>query len=138
MALATERDVELKDGEILAHKMAAVKIFQGALVMINAAGYVTNASDAAGFFAGIAVETVDNSAGAAGDKEIRVYKRGNALLIGSGFAQADVGEVILASANDTVTKTSAANRPIVGVCVEVVSATKIWVELKPHQANAAS
>ncbi len=139
MALTDVRDVVVKDGWIVAHKMAAVKIFQGALVMVNAAGFLTNVTDTTGcFFAGVAMETVDNSAGAAGDLNCRVQKRGNALLTGSGFAQADVGEVIYASANDVVTKTSAANRNIVGVMVEFESATKIWVELKTMQLVAAS
>jgi hypothetical protein len=58
---------------LVAYPIAAVKIPKGALVNINAAGYATNATDASGeTFAGVAYETVDNSAGSAGDLSIRV------------------------------------------------------------------
>ncbi len=130
-ALTTEKEVLRKDGEILAHKMAAQNIYMGALVNVNAAGYLANVADAStgANFAGVAVETVDNSAGAAGDKICRVYKRGNVLLQGAGFAQADVGEVVYASDNQTATKTSAAGRAEVGIIVEIESATLVWVKI---------
>lgn len=128
-ALTTEKEVEQKDGWIVAHKMSAAKVFQGAMCNILAAGYLAKCADGAtgAFFAGIAVETVDNSAGAAGDLSCRVYKRGNFKLNGSGFAQADVGEKVYASDDQTVTKTSAAGRAYVGVIVEIESATAVWV-----------
>jgi hypothetical protein len=139
MALSAVADIQRKEGSIVSHKMAAVKIFQGALVTVNAAGFLTNVVDAAGaYFAGIAVETVDNSAGAAGDKEIRVYRTGIVKLATSGAARSNVGDTVYASANDVVTFTSAANRNIVGVMVEFESATAIWVELQAGQLVAAS
>jgi hypothetical protein len=139
-ALTVEKEVPQKDGWIVAHKMAAVKIYKGALVAINAAGFLTNVADGltGGFFAGVAVETIDNSAGAAGDLNCRVYKRGNFLLNGSGFAQADVGEEVLASDNQTVTKTSAAGRAKVGKIQEIESATEVWVKIDDYVSLAVA
>ncbi|HOP81046.1 MAG TPA: hypothetical protein PLZ21_10825, partial [Armatimonadota bacterium] len=76
-ATTTARESKRKDGKLISLKMSNVKIPKGALVSINAAGYATNSSDTAGeTFAGVAYETVDNSAGSAGDKEIRVETTG--------------------------------------------------------------
>jgi len=138
--LAKGTNIDSKDGIYVAHKMAAVKIYQGALVNINAAGFVDNCADGmtGAFFAGVAVETVDNSAGAAGDKYIRVQKVGIVKLPCSGMAQADVGTPVLASDNNTVTKTSAAGRAVVGPIVEFESATAVWVKLQTEVAVATS
>ena len=84
-ATTTAREAKRKDGEIVAYPMAAVKIPKGALVNINAAGYATNATDAAGeTFAGVAYETVDNSAGSAGDLSIRVETTGTFVFVDGG------------------------------------------------------
>lgn len=133
-ALAANKEVELQQGELVAHKMAAVEIFKGALVKVNAAGYLAPCSAEQGaVFAGIAYEGKDNSAGAAGDLELRVEKEGVALLDGAGFAQTDVGQLVYASDDQTVTKTNANDRQKVGVIVEVVSASQVRVKLAPHR-----
>ena len=46
-ATSTAREAKRKDGEVISYPMAAVKIPKGALVNINAAGFATNATDAA-------------------------------------------------------------------------------------------
>ena len=72
-ATTTARESKRKDGEVICYPIAAVKIPKGALVNINSSGFATNSTDAAGeTFAGVAYETVDNSAGSAGDVGIRV------------------------------------------------------------------
>jgi hypothetical protein len=49
-------------------KLAAVKCYKGGLAAVNAAGYLTPATDTAGLVVvGVFEETVDNSAGVAGD-----------------------------------------------------------------------
>ena len=132
-ALTVNKDVILKEGNIHAHKMAAVQIYRGALVKVNAAGFLAPCSDEQGaVFAGIAVEDKDNSAGAAGDLELRVLKEGIALLDGAGFAQTDVGQDVYASDDQTVTKTNANDRQKVGTIVEYVSASQVYVKLCVH------
>lgn len=139
-ALTKKVDIQVKDGVLFSHKVkGATKIHQGALVVIGADGYLKPAVDEAGsFFAGIAFESCDNSAGADGAVYCRVQKRGNALLTGSGFAMADCGANALAADDGTVTKTSAAGRAVVGPIIDVVSSTQVWVELKANEAAATS
>lgn len=133
-ALTVQKDVILKDGEIAQHKCAAVVIYQGALVKQNAAGFLAPCSAESGAnFAGIAVEGVDNSAGSAGDKLVRVYKKGRALLDGAGFAQTDVGQAVYATDDATITKTNASNAQKVGVIDEYVSSTQVYVKLDVSQ-----
>jgi hypothetical protein len=73
MALTKDRNTRIRAQGTNRHrrrKLAAVKCFKGGIAAINAAGYLTPATDTAGLkVVGIFDETVDNSAGAAGDKE---------------------------------------------------------------------
>jgi len=129
----TERvDVRRQPGEVLPYKMAAVKIFEGALVSVNAAGYLTNATDTASdIFAGVADETVDNSAGNAGDKEMKV-RIGGVVNVDSEFsaAQTNVTDLVYAYDNHTVSNAATmTNDVLVGRIVEVVSASKLRVAL---------
>ena len=131
-ATTTARESKRKDGELIAYKMAAVKIPKGALVNINAAGYATNSTDASGeTFAGVAYETVDNSAGSAGDKVIRVETRGTFEFVdgGGNGAQTDVGVEFKIVDNQTVTDAATTNNLKCGVCVESVDATTTRVRI---------
>jgi hypothetical protein len=133
MALTANVDVQRKEGEIEQHKMAVQKIYQGALVKQNAAGFLANClAESGAVFAGIAVEGADNSGGSAGDLKIRCYKKGSALLTGSGFAQTDVGQVVYATDENTITKTNANDKQKVGVISEYVSSTQVWVKFDCH------
>jgi len=131
-ATTTTREAKRKDGEIISYPMAAVKIPKGALVNINAAGYATNASDTAGeTFAGVAYETVDNSAGSAGDFEIRVETTGTFVFVdgGSNGAQTDVGVAFKISDNQTVTDAATSNNITAGIAVESISATSVRIRI---------
>jgi hypothetical protein len=131
-ATTIAREAKRKDGEIVSLKMAAVKIPKGALVNINAAGYATNATDTAGeTFAGVAYETVDNSGGALGEKEIRIQTQGTYVLVdgGGNGAQTDVGAVFKIVDNQTVTDASTTNNLVAGVCVEVIDANTTRIRI---------
>ncbi len=104
---------------------AATKIFNGALVMIDASGNANPAAAASGnnafVVAGIAEETVDNSAGSAGDLSITVKANcddGAYGFVNSGSAAIDathVGKLAHASDDNTVANAaSSTTRPIVG------------------------
>lgn len=139
MALTADTNLVKQDGELLSLPMAAEKIYQGALVKINAAGYAAkSAAEAGSTFAGIAYEQKDNSAGAAGDKVIRVENTGAFILPIASATQADVGSKVYAAADDVVTLTEGADKkPIVGVIVKVVSATKVLVRLSAFTGTGA-
>lgn len=127
--LTANRDDQLSDGTMLVFPMAAVKIYQGALVCINTSGYLTNAADTASFiFAGSAIDFVDNSAGSAGALTMRVRVSGVIQCVTSGATQATVGAKVYASDNQTVA-TSTSNSVLVGRVVEYDSATSVRVRM---------
>jgi hypothetical protein len=131
-ATTTARESKRKDGELIAYKMAAVKIPKGALVNINTSGFATNATDAAGeTFAGVAYETIDNSAGSAGDKEIRVETMGTYVLVdgGGNGAQTDVGVEFKIVDNQTITDAATTNNIKAGICVESVDANTVRIRI---------
>jgi hypothetical protein len=131
-ATTTAREAKRKDGELIAYKMAAVKIPKGALVNINADGYATNATDAAGeTFAGVAYETVDNAGGAAGAQEIRVQTTGTFVFVdgGGNGAQTDVGVEFKIADNQTVTDAATTNNLKAGICVESIDAATVRIRI---------
>lgn len=91
-----------KPGIVIAYKMSNVKLFKGALVGVNSSGYLVAMAHATANlkFVGIASETVDNSAGSAGDKTINVTKVGSFVFKAvSGFtpAQSNLGNEVYAN-----------------------------------------
>lgn len=114
-------------------KMAVESIPYGAMVMINAAGYVANSTDTIGcFFLGIALEAVDNSAGSAGDLSILVDIGGASVKCtheDGSMAQANVGDAVVQELNNEVTSAGTGTNDIaVGKISDIVSATVVWVK----------
>lgn len=115
---------------------AAELIPAGALVMINAAGYVANATDTSGcFFCGVATEYSDNSGGSAGDKSITVDIGGASVLVtheDGSLAAANVGDAVVQELNNEVTSAGTGTNDIpVGIIESVPSATTCWVRCRP-------
>jgi len=132
-ALTDDINVEEKDGVVLESPMAVDVIFRGALLMMNAAGFIAPAAAEAGNrFAGLSRDKLDNSGGSAGDLKIKYNTGSMALLTGTGFAQTDVGVKVYASDDQTITKTFAANLPYVGLIEQFVSSTQVWVKMQEH------
>lgn len=128
-----KKSLNRQDGDILSFKQAAVKIPEGALVAINAAGYATNASDAANdVVIGVADETIDNSAGNAGDLSIKVRRNGVFTFVFAGTATiADVNTLVYAVDNQTVNLIAATtNDIVVGRIVEFLTATSVRVDIR--------
>jgi hypothetical protein len=106
--------------------IAADVIFEGAAVGENGAGYARPlvAGDP---FLGFAETIVDNSAGVAGQRTVRVKRRGQVQIpvVGAAAITANDGPLVYASDDDTFTLTAGANSPIgrvsrwveSGVCV---------------------
>lgn len=135
MADITERkaSTDRQDGLIYPFLMGAESIFEGALVAINAAGYAVNAGDdASAVVVGVADNSVDNSAGAAGDEYIKVRRSGVFTFVaGFSAAQADVNTLCYASDNQTVDLAgNLTNDVLVGRIVEVLSASKVRVDIR--------
>jgi len=128
-----KKSTDRQDGEILSFKQGAEKIPEGALVMVNAAGYAVNATDTAGgVLVGVADETVDNSAGSVGDKSIKVRRTGVYTVVFGGTATiADVNTLVYVVDNQTVDLVGVtSNDVLVGRIVEFVTATKVRVDIR--------
>jgi hypothetical protein len=138
MAVTENQIVKRQDGTRRSYPVAAsVKIYEGTLVFLTAAGYATDVT-ATGVngFVGIAVEQADNSSGSAGDIVIEVWSEGDFELTGTGFAQADVGSKVYAEDNYTIgVSISSASVPI-GMVTKYVSSTKLIVSIDPVNVGA--
>lgn len=130
-ALTDNKEVLEKDARKLAFPVVASDIiYKGAIVKVNAAGYLAPAAAEAGAaFAGIAYEKCDNSSGSAGDLECQVLREGVFKLEGAGFSQSDVGSAAYASDDQTISNTDGGNEIRVGVVVKFISATEVWVDI---------
>lgn len=132
MPLTQERDTKYRTGTMVAIAVAAAtKIFKGALVCINAAGDAVPGSVSTTLRAqGRAEETVDNLAGAAGDKSIIVhkgvflYKNSSA---GDLIAKADRGNDCYVVDDETVAKTNGGSTRSIAGKVHDVEAAGVWV-----------
>ena len=93
-----------RPGLVIAYKMAAVKIWKGAMVGVDATGALRpmNPATASLRFMGIANETVDNSLGNAGDRSVNVTKTGSFVMkaaAGYNPALAEIGKEVFAASD---------------------------------------
>lgn len=132
--LTAAREDNRQDGILVAVPMSAVKLWKGSTVANNTAGFAAKAADTSGFsLAGVAFETVDNSAGANGDLNIRVWRKGVFEFNFSGTAvQANVGLLVYMVDDNLVGLAATTTNDVpVGRIVQFVSASKVRVELSP-------
>jgi hypothetical protein len=123
-------------GKSVPMRMGAVKIYKGTLVDIDASGYIVQIADTdALVFAGVTGETVDNSAGSAGDKEIGVYASGEFEFKIAAAEQDDTGKLAFcqlgsADAGQTVKESTDGTNPcVVGRITRYISATRVRVRI---------
>lgn len=120
---------------------AATTLYGMCLAFRNASGFGVNTTGSGLFrFAGVVQESgVDNSSGAAGDKDGWCYPEGVFLLTGAGtFTQADVDKKVYATDNFTITLDGAATGAVlIGTVNEFYSTTQLWVELIEHEAKGS-
>lgn len=133
MALSNDRNTPYKDTEVLAVQVAGgIKIFAGALVAANAAGFAVPGAVATTLtYLGRAEERVDNAAGVDGAAVVRV-RRNKAFKWANGVAdpisQADLGKPCYILDDQTVVKTSGANTRSAAGKVMGVDVDGVWVE----------
>lgn len=139
-ALAANKEIIEKQGNVVNVPVVASDIiYKGALCKYNAAGYLAPcATESGAFFAGIAEGEADNSSGSAGDKYVNVKTNGVFLLTGSSFAQSDLGTLVYASDDATITKTDSGNLQPVGRIVRYVSSTQVWVSILGSNSDLGS
>lgn len=139
MAAATaDRETQRSDGVLKAIPVAAsTTIYKGTLVGTNAGGYLVSMSDAANLnFQGVALEKIDNSAGANGALSCRVDKAGEHEFVytGGDASQAKVGLAVYCQDNQSVDEDAilTTNDYLVGTIVEFISAAKVRVRIDNH------
>jgi hypothetical protein len=131
MALTVHRDLEhYIDQELRTLPAAAAKrIFKGALIGISPAGFA-RPLEAGDPFAGIAYEEMDNTAGANGDRTVRVYTLGDFGMPLAGATVAFIGRPVFAADDETLTFDGAGNS-LVGVVQDVPAAGQILLRIEP-------
>lgn len=135
-ALTAGRNTVEALGSIFTLPAAAAKIYAGALVALNNAGYATKGAAATTLIAfGRAEETVDNAAGAAGDLNVKVrtgvFKWANSSA-GDLIANTEIGKDCYIVDDQTVAKTNGgATRSRAGKVVFVES-DGVWVQMGPQ------
>ena len=143
-ALSSDKQIELKDGvEIGVPVDDADKIYGGALVCVNAAGYLVEGVDTAGLiFMGIAMEQKDNTLGDDGDLTCKVRRRGLIkCILGTAITQANVGDNVFLVDDQTVDLTAnVTNNIFCGIIAEYVDTTHAWIDIEPaiRQADVAT
>lgn len=131
-ALTTERNTKARAGDFRESPLAAaVKIFAGAILMRNAAGYLTKGATAVGAVGvGRAEATADNSAGAAGALTV-MWRAGVFFYANSAAADlialADIGKVCFIVDDQTVAKTNGGGTRSPAGIVEDVEGAGVWV-----------
>lgn len=132
-ALTEDRDTPRRDGVQFDFPVAAgTKIYAGALVAMNSAGYATKGAVSTTLRGvGVAEEQVDNSAGSNGDKRVKV-RRGTFRFAnsssGDAITLADVGSDCYIVDDQTVAKTNGSNTRSIAGKVSDVDAQGVWVE----------
>ncbi|SMF94345.1 hypothetical protein SAMN02949497_1655 [Methylomagnum ishizawai] len=130
-ALAAERNTPQLDEGIYGQPVkASVKIYKGGLVVASA-GYAAPGTAATGLIAlGRAEETVDNSSGGNGDKNIRirpgVFRFGNSASADA-IAQADAGADCYIVDDQTVAKTNGSGTRSRAGKIHSVDSLGVWV-----------
>ncbi len=133
MALTADRKTNMKDGELISVPVAAAtKIYAGGLTVANATGYAAPGVVATTLtYLGRAEETVDNSSGADGDKDVLVRRKKAFKFKNYGsdlVTQADLGKTCYIFDDETVAKTDGtSSRSAAGIVVGVES-DGVWIE----------
>jgi len=133
--ITVRKDVRRQEGNILSYPVAAsTKLFEGALIALNASGYAVKAADTTNFtFVGVCDETADNTSGSAGDIRVKVWTYGVVDVVANfSAAAADAGKKVYQLDDQTVDlAANVTNDVLVGKIVEVVSASKLRVAITP-------
>jgi len=132
-ALTSDRNTEYSLGDLLSIPVAgSTRIFAGALVCSNAAGYAVPAADTAGYIIeGVAVAQADNRTGSNGDVEVVVRRRGRFRLdCASALDQAAQGARVYVSDDHTVAAADdVTNDVAAGVIDRVQGSDECWVSI---------
>lgn len=134
-AQTANREPSRQEGKQLALKANNLHFYRGALAMFDATtGLVVKGADTAGgILAGVVAGEADLTALAAGAGRVELYREGVfEFTYGPGSAtDALVGDTVVIADDQTVTTAAVATNDVTaGQIVEVVSATKVRIQIK--------
>lgn len=110
---------------------ASTTIYAGGLVMIDSNGVALPAAASASNHGVVGVAQETKTSAASGSYWIRTSTNVVCKFAASSIAQANVGSLMYASADDTFDETQAANQPVAGILIQYVSATVGWLYVSP-------
>ena len=130
-ALSADRNTPKRDGDFRVDEVAAsARIFTGALLMRNAAGFLTPGATATGAVGvGRAEDWYDNTSGANGAAQIR-FRPGTFLYDNYGadlISRADIGKLCYIIDDQTVAATDGTGTRSPAGYVEALEGIGVWV-----------
>lgn len=133
-ALTKDRNTPRIEGDVFVYDVAAAtKIFGGGLAVLDASGNAEPGSTATGKTAvGRAEEQVDNSAGAAGDKTVKV-RRGVFCFENDGgdaIDKSNLGGTAYIVDDQTVAATDGTGTRSAAGTIEQIDSQGVWVRIK--------
>lgn len=140
-ATTADREVNYQDGEVISYLVGTNEnIPKGvAVTLISGTGYAVNGTDGNSntvHFLGVSAEGVDNTAGAAGAKDINVRQKGVFdFVVAATAAQTWIGSRAYLTDNQTVAIAANTSSVAVGVIVGIVSYTKVRVKIDGYASN---
>jgi hypothetical protein len=113
---------------------AGVVIYFGALLAVDANGWIIPATDTAGLkVVGVAIESVDNATGANGAKTVQVltgvFKFNNA---GNAVTQASMHKDVFVADDNAVTTAAGAAADIKAGTLDAIDPDGVWVRVAPE------
>ncbi|MDI9559687.1 MAG: hypothetical protein QM235_00655 [Pseudomonadota bacterium] len=144
MALSADKLTEYMEGVDLSIPVDdGDKIYEGAMVSVNADGYAIAAGDTAStLFVGIARENADNSSGADGAINVLVRRRGLfKMTLATPITIANVGDNVYIVDDCTVDLVGNTTNDIYcGIIAKYIDTTHAWVDIEPaiRQSDAAA
>ena len=110
---------------------ASSTVLKGTLIQL-ASGYAESMTKAASLvFAGVAYEQIQNSTATDGAVKVKVYREGIFEFVLASAAVTDIGTVVYALDNQTVTKTST-DATAVGKIVAVENTNKAFIDIRGY------
>lgn len=135
VALTEARLTPHRSGDTIAAGVAAdTRIFEGALVCLNAAGTATKGATALNLIAaGIAVSEADNTGGSAGDVTVEIRKgifRFANSAAADAITAAEIGDTAYVVDDQTVAKTNGGGTRSAAGTIFDVDAQGVWIDLR--------
>jgi len=127
-ALTKDRNTHMRDPNLIDFPMAAVKIFAGALVVTDAGYAKGGIVSTTVIYQGRAEVTVDNSAGAAGDKTVVVRRNKAFKYVNDGsITVADIGKTAFIVDDQTVADNNGTSTRSACGMITGVDSDGVWI-----------